>query len=145
MVETCWSVWSVLGVTFGSIEVILSPYNPLSTSSHWSSHHAGIKTTTEGLPVVNGLQLGNLFIGVQPLLGVEGDPMRMLFERDLTPHPQYVAFYKWIQEAYQADAMVHFGMHGTSEWLPGKHISCSLRMAYALHYLHWCVCVLPSL
>lgn len=24
----------------------------------------------------------------QPLLGVEGDPMRLLFERDLTPHPQ---------------------------------------------------------
>ncbi len=28
-------------------------------------------------------------IGVQPALGVEGDPMRLLFERDLTPHPQY--------------------------------------------------------
>ena len=25
---------------------------------------------------------------LQPLLGVEGDPMRLLFERDLTPHPQ---------------------------------------------------------
>ena len=24
--------------------------------------------------------------------------MRMLFERDLTPHPQYAAFYKWMQK-----------------------------------------------
>ena len=39
--------------------------------------------------LVSGLQLGNLWIGVQPALGVEGDPMRLLFERDLTPHPQY--------------------------------------------------------
>ena len=39
--------------------------------------------------LVSGLQLGNLWIGVQPSLGVEGDPMRLLFERDLTPHPQY--------------------------------------------------------
>lgn len=23
--------------------------------------------------------------------------MRLLFERDLTPHPQYAAFYKWLQ------------------------------------------------
>lgn len=34
---------------------------------------------------------------LQPLLGVEGDPMRLLFERDLTPHPQYAAFYRWLQ------------------------------------------------
>ncbi len=39
--------------------------------------------------VVGGVQLGNVWIGVQPALGLEGDPMRLLFERDLTPHPQY--------------------------------------------------------
>jgi magnesium chelatase subunit H len=43
------------------------------------------------------VQLGKLWIGVQPLLGLEGDPMRLLFERDLTPHPQYAAAYKWLQ------------------------------------------------
>lgn len=69
--------------------------------------------------VVGGLQLGNVWIGVQPALGVEGDPMRLLFERDLTPHPQYAAFYKWLQHDYAADAVLHFGMHGTVEWLPG--------------------------
>lgn len=70
--------------------------------------------------VVSGIQLGNLFLGVQPVLGVEGDPMRLLFERDLTPHPQYAAFYKWLQLGLQANAVVHFGMHGTVEWLPGS-------------------------
>jgi len=69
--------------------------------------------------VVGGVQLGNVWVGVQPALGVEGDPMRLLFERDLTPHPQYAAFYKWLQHDYAADAVLHFGMHGTVEWLPG--------------------------
>ena len=69
--------------------------------------------------MVSGLLLGNVWIGVQPALGVEGDPMRLLFERDLTPHPQYAAFYKWLQHEYVADAVLHFGMHGTVEWLPG--------------------------
>ena len=69
--------------------------------------------------MVTGLQLGNIWIGIQPALGVEGDPMRLLFERDLTPHPQYAAFYKWLQQGYQADAVLHFGTHGTVEWLPG--------------------------
>ena len=39
-----------------------------------------------GVLSVAGLRLGNIFIGVQPSLGIEGDPMRLLFERDLTPH-----------------------------------------------------------
>lgn len=54
-------------------------------------------TSAAGGLVVPGLQLGNVWLGVQPAIGVEGDPMRLLFERDLTPHPQYAAFYKWLQ------------------------------------------------
>lgn len=34
-----------------------------------------------GSAVVSGIQLGNVWIGVQPALGVEGDPMRLLFDR----------------------------------------------------------------
>jgi magnesium chelatase subunit H len=43
-----------------------------------------------------------------------------MFERDMTPHPQYAAFYKWLQNELQPHAVVHFGMHGTVEWLPGS-------------------------
>jgi magnesium chelatase subunit H len=79
-----------------------------------------IAHSSSGAAVVPGLALGNLWLGVQPLLGVEGDPMRLLFERDLTPHPQYAALYKWLQRGDRAPhALVHFGMHGTVEWLPG--------------------------
>ncbi|MBE9055377.1 magnesium chelatase subunit H [Sphaerospermopsis sp. LEGE 08334] len=80
---------------------------------------AGIKTYGDELHI-GGVQLGNVWIGVQPPLGIQGDPMRLMFERDLTPHPQYAAYYKWLQNEFQADAVVHFGMHGTVEWLPGS-------------------------
>ncbi len=79
---------------------------------------SGIRTYGEEFHL-GGVQLGNVWMGVQPPLGLAGDPMRLMFERDLTPHPQYAAFYKWLQEGLQADAVVHFGMHGTVEWLPG--------------------------
>eukprot|EP00984_Skeletonema_dohrnii_P037536 scaffold39692_cov150-Skeletonema_dohrnii-CCMP3373.AAC.1 len=64
-------------------------------------------------------------VTVQPLLGVEGDPMRLLFERDLTPHPQYTAAYEWMRlpeekGGFGTDAVIHLGMHGTVEWLPGQ-------------------------
>ncbi len=57
---------------------------------------------------------------MQPPLGIAGDPMRLMFEKDLTPHPQYAAFYQWLQKDFKTDALVHFGMHGTVEWLPGS-------------------------
>ncbi|MEM9274825.1 MAG: magnesium chelatase subunit H [Cyanobacteria bacterium P01_F01_bin.143] len=79
----------------------------------------GIKTYGDKYQI-GGIQLGNVWIGVQPPLGIAGDPMRLMFEKDLTPHPQYAAYYKWLQNEYQADAIVHFGMHGTVEWLPGS-------------------------
>ncbi|MBD2307621.1 magnesium chelatase subunit H [Chroococcidiopsis sp. FACHB-1243] len=87
---------------------------------HWKSlSGSGIKTYGDEL-LVGGVQLGNVWIGVQPPLGIPGDPMRLMFDRDLTPHPQYAAYYKWLQQEFQADAVIHFGMHGTVEWLPGS-------------------------
>ncbi|HEY9818091.1 MAG TPA: magnesium chelatase subunit H [Candidatus Obscuribacterales bacterium] len=92
----------------------------------WTSlTQSGIRTLTGEHPedsryLLGGVQLGNLWIGVQPPLGLQGDPMRLMFERDLTPHPQYAAFYQWLQHDFQADAVLHFGMHGTVEWLPGS-------------------------
>ncbi|MBW4599798.1 MAG: magnesium chelatase subunit H [Calothrix sp. FI2-JRJ7] len=80
---------------------------------------SGIKTYGDEFHI-GGVNLGNVWIGVQPPLGIQGDPMRLMFERDLTPHPQYAAYYKWLQNGFQADAIVHFGMHGTVEWLPGS-------------------------
>lgn len=86
----------------------------------WKSlKDSGIKTCGDNLHI-GGINLGNVWIGVQPPLGIQGDPMRLIFERDMTPHPQYAAFYKWLQNDLQADAVVHFGMHGTVEWLPGS-------------------------
>ena len=79
----------------------------------------GIRTLGDRF-LLGGVRLGKIWIGVQPPLGVAGDPMRLMYERDLTPHPQYAAFYGWLQHGFAADAVVHFGMHGTVEWLPGS-------------------------
>lgn len=93
--------------------------------THWieknwkSLTDTGIKTLGDDF-LLGGVQLGNIWIGVQPPLGISGDPMRLMFERDLTPHPQYAAFYQWLQKGFAAHAIVHFGMHGTVEWLPGS-------------------------
>ena len=68
---------------------------------------------------IGGVRYGNVFIGVQPRLGVQGDPMRLLFDKSNTPHHQYISFYRWISREFSAHALVHVGMHGSVEWMPG--------------------------
>ena len=107
------------------LERMLGKYMMTKVRNAWSESERGPGINGKGEMVACGLQLGNIFITVQPLLGVEGDPMRLLFERDLTPHPQYCACYKYMQTPQAkgglgAQAVIHLGMHGTVEWLPGQ-------------------------
>ncbi|NBU25191.1 MAG: magnesium chelatase subunit H [Gammaproteobacteria bacterium] len=68
---------------------------------------------------IDALECGNIAIGLQPPMGVPGDPMRLLFEKTFTPHHQFAAFYAWLKHGFKADAIIHVGMHGTAEWMPG--------------------------
>ena len=75
--------------------------------------------------VIPGLQYGNVFVGVQPARGYGENPVAIYHSPDLAPTHQYVAFYRWLQEIFQADAIVHVGKHGNLEWLPGKALALS--------------------
>ncbi|GLS44440.1 magnesium chelatase subunit H [Methylobacterium brachythecii] len=74
---------------------------------------------------VLGVQLGNVFVGVQPGFGYEGDPMRLLFERGFAPTHAFSAFYRYVREDFCADAVLHFGTHGALEFMPGKQTGLS--------------------
>ncbi|MGY6536080.1 MAG: magnesium chelatase subunit H [Pararhodobacter sp.] len=69
---------------------------------------------------VLGAQFGNVFVGIQPTFGYEGDPMRLLFEKGFAPTHAFTTFYRWLREDFAADAVLHFGMHGALEFMPGK-------------------------
>ncbi|MEM9667991.1 MAG: magnesium chelatase subunit H [Pseudomonadota bacterium] len=72
-----------------------------------------------------GCRLGNIFIGIQPAFGYEGDPMRLLFESGFAPTHAFCAYYRWLREEFNADAVLHFGTHGALEFMPGKHVGLS--------------------
>mmetsp|Transcript_6349 Transcript_6349/g.8456 ORF Transcript_6349/g.8456 Transcript_6349/m.8456 type:complete len:728 (-) Transcript_6349:1145-3328(-) len=112
-------------VSRDDLDKSLGKYMSKKVNRAWSEKDRGPGVSGKGQLVVSGIQVGNVWITVQPLLGVEGDPMRLLFERDLTPHPQYCAGYEWMKKPEEeggigSQAVIHLGMHGTVEWLPGQ-------------------------
>jgi len=75
--------------------------------------------------LIPGIQFGNVFVGFQPARGWGEDISKMYHDRNLPPHHQYLAFYRWVERVFKADAMIHFGTHGTLEFTPGKQIGMS--------------------
>jgi magnesium chelatase subunit H len=86
------------------------------------------KVQSDGRAVfVLGKQFGNVFVGLQPTFGYEGDPMRLLFERGFAPTHAFAQFYLWLRNTFAADAVLHFGMHGALEFMPGKQTGLGAR------------------
>ncbi|MFN6527452.1 cobaltochelatase subunit CobN [Nostoc sp. ChiSLP03a] len=83
-----------------------------------------IPNTQYPIPVP-GIQLGNIFVGIQPARGYDNDPSLNYHAPDLEPTHAYLAFYYWVRETFGADAVVHVGKHGNLEWLPGKSVALS--------------------
>lgn len=75
--------------------------------------------------LIQGVALGNAFIGVQPTFGYEGDPMRLMMARSGAPHHGFMAFYTYLTRILNADAVIHVGTHGSLEFMPGKQVGLS--------------------
>ena len=80
--------------------------------------------TSDDFPI-SGIQLGNIFVGIQPSRGYDLDPTLNYHSPDLEPTPEYLAFYHWLRQEFQTQAIIHVGKHGNLEWLPGKSLSLS--------------------
>ncbi|WP_285713385.1 magnesium chelatase subunit H [Erythrobacter oryzae] len=85
----------------------------------------GKQLSDGGNILVQGARFGNIFVGVQPGFGYEGDPMRLLFEGTFAPTHAFSAFYRYIREDFGAHAVLHFGTHGALEFMPGKQAGMS--------------------
>lgn len=101
----------------------LTPYHERLIPS-WGPAPGHLNTDGQNL-LVYGKSFGNVFIGVQPTFGYEGDPMRLLFSRSASPHHGFAAYYTYLEKIWKADAVLHFGTHGSLEFMPGKQIGMS--------------------
>jgi magnesium chelatase subunit H len=101
----------------------LCPY-VREVENDWGTAPGAINTFGKEL-LIQGLELGNVFIGVQPTFGFEGDPMRLMMARGGSPHHGFMAFYTFVSKVFKADGVIHFGTHGALEFMPGKQIGLS--------------------
>lgn len=108
--------WSGNGLLYAPDELAYSR----ELEAAWGTAPGEIMTE-QGQYRIPGIQIGNVFIGVQPArTGASWEGDAHYHDQDLPPHHQYIAYYQWIREVFRADVVVHVGTHGTLEFLPGK-------------------------
>ena len=71
------------------------------------------------------IEFGNVAILPQPMPSVGEDTERLIHGVEGAPAYPYVASYLWTRNAFKADALIHFGTHGSLEFIPGKQIALS--------------------
>lgn len=79
----------------------------------------------KGQIVVTGVSYGNAVVCAQPKRGCagsrcDGQVCRILHDPEVPPTHQYLATYRYLEDTFGADVIVHMGTHGNLEFLPGK-------------------------
>lgn len=71
------------------------------------------------------IELGNIVLLPQLAAGVGDDDFAIVHGTDAAPPHAYIASYLWARYAFRADAIIHFGTHGSLEFTPRKQVALS--------------------
>lgn len=72
---------------------------------------------------VSCVNFGNVVLLPQPAAAAGDDSFKMVHGADVAPPHTYLASYLWIQHGFKADALIHFGTHGSFEFIPKKQVA----------------------
>ena len=86
-----------------------------------------MSTVREGEPclAVARIDLGNVVLLPQPMAAVGDDAFAIVHGAKTAPPHPYIGAYLWAQYGFGADAMIHFGTHGSLEFTPHKQVALS--------------------
>ncbi len=84
----------------------------------------------EGRILIPAVSFGNVTVAVQPKRGCygsrcDGEVCRILHDPNCPPTHQFLAFYRYFETIWGADAIIDMGAHGLAENLPGKGVGLS--------------------
>jgi cobaltochelatase CobN len=71
------------------------------------------------------VQFGNVVVLPQPMAAAGGDAFAIVHGAKSPPPHTYIGSYLWTRFGFKADAIIHFGTHGSLEFTPQKQVALS--------------------
>lgn len=81
--------------------------------------------TADGRIGVARVRFGNVVLLPQNAAGKGDNAFKVIHGTDAAPPHTYIASYLWTQFGFKADALIHFGTHGSLEYTPKKQVALS--------------------
>ncbi len=78
---------------------------------------------SNGNAAIARVQFGNVVLIPQTAAGIGDDDFKIVHGTDVAPPHSYVASYLWARYGFGADALMHFGAHGSLEFTPRKQVA----------------------
>lgn len=82
----------------------------------------GLKDDSGNLALAR-ISLGNVVLIPQTAAGLGDDDFKIVHGTDAAPPHNYIAAYLWAKYGFGADALIHFGAHGSLEFTPRKQVA----------------------
>ncbi len=98
----------------------LRPGSYEEVKQHFGEFPGHYMNTSDGKLAVARLQFGNVVLMPQPMAGLGDNDFKIVHGTDIAPPHTYIAAYLWARYAFKADAIIHFGTHGSLEYTPRK-------------------------
>ncbi len=114
-------------VSFGDARTwydALGAENRKALLKDWGEFPGNVMVEGQDL-LIPGILNGNVFIGLQPSRAFDEQAERLYHDAVFPPPYSYIGYYRWIENTFGADAIIHVGTHGSVEWLPGKEVGLS--------------------
>ncbi len=103
---------------------ILLPEKYAQVEQRYGKAPGSLLTRGDSIAVA-ALRFGNVLLFPQPRPALGNDDFKLVHGVDVVPPHSYIAPYLYMQKAFDADAMIHFGTHGNLEFTPGKNAGLS--------------------
>lgn len=69
------------------------------------------------------ISLGNIVLLPQPMAALGDDQFSIVHGAKMPPPHTYIGAYLWMQNGFKADALIHYGTHGSLEFTPQKQVA----------------------
>ncbi len=108
----------------GWLHEALRPEQYAELTAKHGAAPGGFYTAGDSIAVTR-IRFGNVALLPQPTQGTGENSFAAVHGDNPVPPHHYIASYLWTRYGFGADAMIHFGTHGSLEFIPGKQVALS--------------------
>ncbi len=112
-----YELWAEKSLTKEAYQSVVETYGEAPGS------YMNVEKDGEKFVAISRIDLGNIVLLPQAMAALGDDEFAIVHGADMPPPHTYIGSYLWVQNDFKADALIHFGTHGSLEFTPQKQVA----------------------